>query len=90
MNKKWIEVDIDMWDLLFYFFYEEERIATIYKDGDGDWCCDSKILKMNEDFIDYGYVSCQEVKDYIEDRIRQHYVDEVDYHKEVLRIFEEE
>lgn len=90
MNKRWELIDENMWDLIFCPYYDEEIIATVYKDGEGDWCCTSKLLKMKDDFIDYGYVTCDDIKNYISDRIKEYYLDEIDSYKELLNLFEEE
>jgi len=92
LNKKWELIDIgrDMWDLIFCPYYYDEIIATIYRDDEGDWRCTSKLLKMKDDFIDYEYVTCDNIKNYISDRIKEFYIDEINSYKELLELFEEE
>lgn len=92
MNKRWELVDVanEMWDLIFCPYYDDEIIATIYRDDEGDWRCTSKLLKMKEDYVDDSNVECNEIKDYISDRIKEHYIDEINYYKNLLELFEEE
>jgi len=92
LNKRWELVDVanEMWDLIFYPYYDDEIVATIYRDNEGDWCCTSKLLKIKDDFIDYEYVTCDNIKNYISDRIKEFYIDEINFYKELLELFEEE
>lgn len=87
MNKRWIEEN-DRHILCFTPYYEEERLAELFSNDEGDWFFSSTILNEDEEYIGSdSFTSLEHAKKYIEDLIEQHYADEISYYKHQLERF---
>ena len=82
----WVQND-DKWELHFEPYYDDEIIAVIYQDEDGDWYYDSNLLKRNYNYLDDE--GLEEAKAYMERIIKNHCQDEANYYTELLQKFEE-
>lgn len=90
-NKRWKkECGTDnSYELIFEPYYEEEVIATLTVDKDGDWCCTSKLLRMDEDYLCEGNVCEHDAKLMVEEAIYEHYEDEMKSYQDLMDKFSE-
>ena len=83
---KWVE-NGDKWELHFEPFYEDEIIAIVYEEDDGDWYYDSKLLNADNEYL--GSDNLESAKVDIESLIEEHYQDEINYYSELLEKFKD-
>lgn len=94
-NKRWTENN-GRYELIFTKFYEDEVVATLYKDRENDWVCNSDTLKWNEEYLGIYHFEFEPIDDIgvvkmvVEDILLRHYLDESKYYEELARQFEEE
>ena len=67
-----------------YYWENEKRLAEVYH-GDDGWCCNSKLLNIDEEYLDSD--TLEDAKEIIKDAIIQHYEDELNYYQELLDKF---
>lgn len=87
-NLKWEYDEYDGTYTLYFIFYTEDDILTLYLDKDNDWLFTSKLLNEKDTYL-YGYdeKSIEEIKEELVDIIEQHYVNEIEYLSSLLEHF---
>lgn len=72
-----------VWELWFCPFYDEELVAELYKDDCGDWWIDSKVMDLEEAYIDdFNDHECLEVIQMrVEEMLYEYYMEESEYYK---------
>ena len=86
--KRWKQ-NGDKYELYFTPFYEDEKVAELFKDEDGDWCYSSSVTNTTEEFISAGKRYLNDAKIEVEDAIYKHYEDERNYYQDILDKFSE-
>lgn len=88
-NKKWRHEygNIENLQLVFEPFYEEEIIAVLFKDEDGDWCYSSKLLNEEGMYLCSRDICEHDAKLELEEMIFNHYESERDYYQSLIDIF---
>lgn len=91
-NKRWEKQTDGSYYLYFTPFYEEEHIATIRIDDDGDIVFDSELLSANDEFIHIcdGAEDMGIAKREVERLVLDHYADESEYYNDLYAKFKEE
>jgi hypothetical protein len=88
MDKQWIQ-EGEQHVLIFSPYYEELRIAEIYRlVGYEDWYYTSELLKIDGEILES--VDIDDAKQEIEDMVTSHYESERNYYQELLCKFEGE
>ena len=85
-NKKWVEEN-EKHVLYFISYYEEEAIADVSLDGDGDWIVNIKCTKFENDYL--GSETLEEAKKDVEYLIQEHFESERDHYQHCLDMFKE-
>lgn len=90
MNKWW-EYDFKnkTWKLYFTKYYDDILVAKIEKDKnceENEWCC----TYLDDKFCDYEIGELTEIKELIEERIYDYYINESNYYLELAKSFKEE
>ncbi|WES36041.1 hypothetical protein P0092_09285 [Ruminiclostridium papyrosolvens DSM 2782] len=75
--------------MYFRPFYDDEKVAELFKDEDGDWCYSSPVTDSTEEFVSDGNRCLHDVKIEVEDAIYKHYEDERNYYQDILDRFSE-
>lgn len=84
MSKAWLE-ELHK-DVLYYVpFYDEVRLAELFHEEDGGWCYSSKLLNADKEYL--GSDSEEEARQEVEDLIIEHFEDEIEYNKHLLKSF---
>lgn len=92
--KRWKKVEShhreEMYELIFSHHGDDERnIACLFRDYNGDWCATSDLLGLFLSFVDDCDKTADEAKLTVEEMMRDHYLDEMNFYKEILMEFEE-
>lgn len=82
-NKCWKQ-DGDKYNFYFTPYYDEELIGTIYKDADEDWLYDSTLLHSEREILDVEQYNLEDAKKQFEQKVVEHYEDEINYYSELL------
>ena len=87
MSKEWLE-ELRK-DVLYYvpFYDDEVRLAEIFYEGDGGWCYSSELLNADEEYL--GSDSKEEARQEVEDLILEHFENEIEYAKHLLKSFKD-
>ena len=84
MSKEWLE-EINKNVLSFTPFYEEVRLAEVFYEEDGGWCYSSELLNADSEYL--GSDSLEEARQEVEDLIIEHFEDEIEDNKNLLKSF---
>ena len=87
MDIRW-EDDGDLHLLYFIRFYDEELVATVSKDEDGDFLVSSEMLGLEDEYID-GASSLEDAKELTEDAAIGYFEGMISYYTESLEKFKE-
>lgn len=85
-NKYWRTED-NKKVLIFTPFYDEEVVAEIFKDEDGDWCYTSSLLNESDMYLCERDICEHDAKLEVEEMIYGHYQDERDYFQDMMDKF---
>ena len=90
MNKQWEQIDDNTWYLYFTPFYDEEHIATLRIDEQGEMYADCSMLAYENDYrgsADENSIASAQ-KD-LEDEIAEDYLNMVNYYQDMYDKFTE-
>lgn len=87
MDKRWIQ-EGDIYILLYTPYQDEEELARMMLDIDGEWICYSGPLSMEQTALDAE--TLEEAKEEVEQMAMDLFKDEIVYYERLLKIFEEE
>lgn len=87
MSKEWLE-ELHK-DVLYYvpFYDDEVRLAEIFYEEDGGWCYSSELLNADKEYL--GSDSKEEARQEVEDLILEHFENEIEYAKHLLKSFKD-
>lgn len=85
-HKRWEDKDNDH-TLYFEPYYDEEEVAYIFQDKDGDWWFTSKLLQEDGAYLCDSEVCLQDAKLQIEEYILNYYESEIEASKELMDRF---
>lgn len=88
MNKRWKQVREGWHDLFFTPFCEEEIIATIHCDDDGDWWCRSDLFREDEKYLFTKDIESAKVE--TEKIVAEHYESQLEYYTTLLEEWNEQ
>jgi len=85
-NKRWA---VEGCNHVLYFtpFHDEEQIAVLSLDDDGDWCYSSKMLGVYNEYM--FTETLEDSKAYVETCVVEYYESQIGYYTELKRLFEE-
>lgn len=87
-NKRWRhEFGTEKLLLVFAPFYDEEVVAELFKDEDGDWCYTSELMNVDNEYLCNRDTSEHDAKLEVEECIYNHYEGERNYNQDLMDKF---
>lgn len=88
-NKKWVQEDHYHF-LKFTPFYDEEVVAVLYQDEDGDWLYRSEVAGVDSECVGDSDECLYYIKQRVEEEIIGYYEGQRDYYLELVNKFIED
>ena len=86
MNKRWVKVDDELYELYFTPWCDEELWATVYFEDDGGWCYSSDQLNRAAEYL--GSDNATDAMTDVDNVIAEHFDSEAKYYIELLHKWE--